>query len=107
MLFATKLKNSLTTLAEQHGMEIKVELKNIAVNGQRRGCSGFVTCGDSCVYVNTEHSIYGPISSQSMCRYAKDTKDFSSVSLSRSQRAECVKSITRRSIAGERRSFRL
>jgi len=78
MLFATKLKNSLTKLAEQHGMEIKVELKNIAVNGQRRGCSGFVTCGDSCVYVNTEHSIYSPISSQSMCRYAKDTEDFSS-----------------------------
>lgn len=43
MLFATKLKNSLTTLAEQHGMEIKVELKNIAVNGQRRGCSGSVS----------------------------------------------------------------
>lgn len=78
MLFATKLKNSLTKLAEQMGMDITVNLKNITVNGQRRGCSGFVTCGESCVYVATEHSCYGPISDKSMCRYAKDTKDFSS-----------------------------
>lgn len=78
MLLSVKLKNGLTSLAEQMGMDITVNLKNITVNGQRRGCSGFVTCGESCVYVTTEHSCYGPISDKSMCRYAKDTEDFSS-----------------------------
>lgn len=78
MLLSVKLKNGLTSLAEQMGMDITVNLKNITVNGQRRGCSGFVTCGESCVYVTTEHSCYGPISNKSMCRYAKDTEDFSS-----------------------------
>ena len=78
MLLSVKLKNGLTSLAEQMGMDITVNLKNITVNGQRRGCSGFVTCGESCVYVTTEHSCYGPISDKSMCRYANNTKDFSS-----------------------------
>lgn len=81
MLLSSNLRKRLSVQAKRHGMEISVKLKDISVNGQKRGCSGFVTCGDSCVYVNTEHSIYGPISSQSMCRYAKDTKDFSSNSL--------------------------
>lgn len=78
MLLSVKLKNGLTSLAEQMGMDITTHLKNITVNGQKRGCSGFVTCGESCVYVTTEHSCYGPISDKSMCRYAKDTEDFSS-----------------------------
>lgn len=47
MLLSVKLKNGLTSLAEQMGMDITVNLKNITVNGQRRGCSGFVTCGES------------------------------------------------------------
>ena len=76
MLLSVKLKNGLTSLAEQMGMDITTHLKNITVNGQKRGCSGFVTCGESCVYVTTEHSCYGPISDKSMCRYAKDTEDF-------------------------------
>ena len=78
MLLSVKLKNGLTSLAEQMGMDITTHLKNITVNGQKRGCSGFVTCGESCVYVTTEHSCYGPISDKSMCRYAKNTEDFSS-----------------------------
>lgn len=61
MLLSVKLKNGLTSLAEQMGMDITTHLKNITVNGQKRGCSGFVTCGESCVYVTTEHSCYGPI----------------------------------------------
>jgi hypothetical protein len=29
-------------------------LKNISVNGDKRGCSGFIQRGDAIVYVNTE-----------------------------------------------------
>ena len=78
MLLSYNLSKSLTVLARRQGMEISVELKDISVNGQKRGCSGFVICGESCVYVTTEHSCYGRISDMSMCRYAKGTRDFSS-----------------------------
>ena len=29
-----------------------------------------------CIYVNTEHSCYAPLSNKFMYRYAKDTNDF-------------------------------
>lgn len=47
MILATKLKNQFT------GATV-CALKNIAVNGGKRGCSGFITRGDAIVYVNTE-----------------------------------------------------
>lgn len=47
MILATKLKNQFT------GATV-CALKNIAVNGDKRGCSGFITRGDAIVYVNTE-----------------------------------------------------
>ncbi len=78
MLLSSNLRKRLAVLAKQHGIEISVKLKDISVNGQKRGCSGFVTCGESCVYVSTEHTCFGPISDKSMCRYANNTKDFSS-----------------------------
>lgn len=78
MLLSSNLRKRLTVLAKQHGIEISIKLKDISVNGQKRGCSGFVTCGESCVYVNTEHTCFGPIFDKSMCRYAYNTKDFSS-----------------------------
>lgn len=37
MLLSVKLKNGLTSLAEQMGMDITTHLKNITVNGQKRG----------------------------------------------------------------------
>ena len=47
MILATKLKNRFTPAHQ-------VALKNIAVNGDKRGCSGFVSLHGVHVYVNTE-----------------------------------------------------
>jgi hypothetical protein len=47
LLLATKLKNQFTPAHQVH-------LKNISVNGNRRGCSGFIQHGGAIVYVNTE-----------------------------------------------------
>jgi hypothetical protein len=47
LIFSTKLKNRFTSVHT-------VALKNISVNGNKRGCSGFIQRGDAIVYVNTE-----------------------------------------------------
>lgn len=47
MILATKLKN-------QFPSAYTVALKNIAINGDKRGCSGFIQRDDKIVYVNTE-----------------------------------------------------
>ena len=65
LILSTKLKN-------QFSPSYTVALKNISVNGEKRGCSGFVSLGDSIVYVNTE-----PCGSLGlMYRTAKHTKDY-------------------------------
>jgi hypothetical protein len=47
MLLATKLKNRFST-------DHVVALKNIRVNQDKRGCSGFISLHGVHVYVNTE-----------------------------------------------------
>lgn len=47
LILSTKLKNRFTAAHN-------VALKNIAVNGDKRGCSGFISLGGAIVYVNTE-----------------------------------------------------
>lgn len=47
MLLATKLKN-------QFSPAHTVALKTISVNGDKRGCSGFISLNGAIVYVNTE-----------------------------------------------------
>ena len=47
LILATKLKNQFSSVHQVH-------LKNISVNGDKRGCSGFIQRGDAIVYVNTE-----------------------------------------------------
>ena len=47
LILSTKLKNQFPSTHT-------VALKNIAVNGDKRGCSGFIARGDAIVYVNTE-----------------------------------------------------
>ena len=83
MLLKTKLTNQLKTLAESWGVEIEIHLKNITVNGEKRGCSGHIVniSTGSCVYINTEHSCYTPLAGKSMYRLARDAKDYSSNSL--------------------------
>lgn len=84
MLLATKLKNQILSQAADTGLPLAFSLQNISVNGKKRGCSGFVQNlqTGSTVYVNTEHSVYAPLADKSLYRYARDTKDYSSTSLS-------------------------
>jgi hypothetical protein len=65
LILSTKLKN-------QFSPSCTVTLKNISVNGNKQGCSGFVSLGDAIVYVNTE-----PCGSLGlMYRTAKHLKDY-------------------------------
>lgn len=47
LILSTKLKNRFSS-------SYTVALKNISVNGDKRGCSGFISLNDAIVYVNTE-----------------------------------------------------
>jgi hypothetical protein len=65
IILSTKLKNRFTA-------EHSVSLKNISINGDKRGCSGFISLGDRIVYVNTES--FGSLGY--MYRTAKHLKDY-------------------------------
>jgi len=47
LILATKLKN-------QFPSAYTTDLKNIIINGDKRGCSGFITANRKTVYVTTE-----------------------------------------------------
>jgi hypothetical protein len=65
IILSTKLKN-------QFSAETTVLLKNININGNKLGCSGFFTKGENIVYVNTE--LCGSLGY--LYRTAKHTKDY-------------------------------
>jgi hypothetical protein len=66
LILSTKLRNRFLSTHT-------VSLKNISVNGDKRGCSGFIEREGAIVYVNTE-----PCGSLGyMYRTAKHLKDFS------------------------------
>lgn len=73
LILTTKLKNALNKQGGE--MPLQFTLKNITINGEKRGCSGFVRNLDNntVVYINTEmpctHLNY-------MYRYADHEKDF-------------------------------
>lgn len=48
LILSAKLKNRFISGAHTFA------LKNVAVNGDKRGCTGFIQRGDKIVYVNTE-----------------------------------------------------
>ena len=72
-ILSIKLKNALTKSVPH---ELDFSIKNILVNGNKRGCSGFVRNKENgvVVYVMTEVSAYGGIGY--LVRYARDEKDF-------------------------------
>lgn len=76
MLLATKTKNAIQKEAAIAGIKASFNLRNITVNGQKRGCSGFVRNTDtgSTVYISTEEScaVFTP---PYLYRYAKDSTD--------------------------------
>ena len=67
----TAVQNVCPDMLENH-------LCNIQVNGQKRGCSGFIVNENTgkCIYLTTESSVYQPLAGKYMFRYAKDVKDF-------------------------------
>jgi hypothetical protein len=65
LILSTKLKN-------QFSPAHTVALKNIRVNGDVRGCSGFIALDGAIVYVNTES--FGSLGY--MYRTAKHMKDY-------------------------------
>lgn len=65
MILSTKLKNRFSSAHD-------INLKNIQVNGNKRGCSGFISLNGVHVYVNTES--FGSLGY--MYRTASHLKDY-------------------------------
>lgn len=83
MLLSTKLKNQIKKELERKGKNYEnyeIFLKNISINGSKRGCYGFVKNNTSnvVVYVNTEKSVFAPLADKNLVRYAKKMKDYGS-----------------------------
>jgi hypothetical protein len=74
LILSTKLKNAIN--AHANGMDLQFALKNISINGSKRGCSGFIrnNVNGSVVYVNTEEPCYSNL--HYMYRYADNEKDY-------------------------------
>lgn len=74
LILSTKLKNAINSHA--NGMDLTFTLKNININGSKRGCSGFIrnNANGSVVYVNTEEPCYSEL--HYMYRYAENEKDY-------------------------------
>ena len=75
MLLMTRVKNQVSKIAKGN---YEYHLRNISVNGSKRGCYGFIVNKDNgvVVYINTEKSCYVPLSTKNLVRYARDIKDF-------------------------------
>jgi len=72
-ILMTKVKNTINK--QKPGMNFY--LRNISINGVKKGCSGFVEnpANGSIVYLTTEENTIGPNSH--MYRYADHVKDYS------------------------------
>ena len=75
LILSTKLKNAINQHA--NGMDLTFTLKNISINGSKRGCSGFIrnNANGSVVYVNTEEVFLTSVT-RYMYRYAYDELDY-------------------------------
>lgn len=75
ILLQTRLKN---LIKKNTNLEFEYHLHPISINGQKRGCSGFIRNPENnlIIYVDTEHCI-GPLSGKMMYRYAENLHDFS------------------------------
>ena len=75
LILSTKLKNAINSHA--NGMDLTFTLKNISINGSKRGCSGFIrnNVNGSVVYVNTEEVFLTSVT-RYMYRYAYDELDY-------------------------------
>lgn len=75
LILSTKLKNAINKHA--NGMDLIFTLKNISINGSKRGCSGFIrnNANGSVMYVTTERSC-ATFLKPYMYRYADNEKDY-------------------------------
>lgn len=74
-VLTTKLKNEMIKKSTPD-MKLKFSLSNIMVNGEKRGCSGFIVneVNGSTVYLTTEQSCMACLGY--MYRYADNERDF-------------------------------
>ena len=74
LILSTKLKNAINKHA--NGMDLTFTLKNISINGRKRGCDGFIrnNANGSVVYVTTEEPCLSSL--HYMYRYADHEKDY-------------------------------
>lgn len=74
MILSTKLRNAVKKKAAD--MDLVFTLKDTVINGEKRGCRGFIrnTKNNSVVYVNTEEPCLSTL--HFMYRYANDEKDY-------------------------------
>lgn len=74
LILSTKLKNAITK--HSNGMDLTFTLKNITINGSKRGCSGFIrnNANGTVVYVTTEEPCLSSL--HYMYRYADNEKDY-------------------------------
>lgn len=75
LILSRKLRNAILKHKPDESAGFKISLKNILVNGAKRGCSGFISNQDGSVhvYVNTERSCLG---GTMLVRNARHDKDF-------------------------------
>ncbi len=75
LILSTKLKNAINSHA--NGMDLQFTLKNININGSKRGCHGFIrnNANGSVIYVDTEESCASWLP-RFMYRYADNEKDY-------------------------------
>lgn len=77
MLLSIKLKNLIKECPASNGIDFDFYLKNIVINGQKRGCSGFIVNkkNGNIVYINTEKPVYGG-AKRYLYRYADSINDY-------------------------------
>lgn len=75
LILSTKLRNAVTkAFINPENLEFK--LRNISINGYKRGCSGFIRnkANNAIVYVDTEEPCYAEL--HFMYRYADHMADY-------------------------------
>ena len=75
VILSVRLKNGIKKAFKGEENCLDIRLKNISINGQKRGCSGFIRnkVNGNVIYVNTED----PMWLGYLRRYAEDTNDYS------------------------------
>lgn len=76
IILSTKLKNGIEK--QNQNLNLKYHLRNISINGVKKGCSGFIENVDNgkIIYITTEICGYVPLEKKTMFRFAENLKDY-------------------------------